>query len=275
MKTTCWILASALLSLSSCGLAVPEIEEFWGNSTDAALKVNAIAGQIKCEIGRAVSNILVEDRNLEQGKRQYEWLEKWAAVVSMQFTINEKSAFSPSLNLINVRSATETFTGSLGAGLSSEATRTDKLSATFYFNELVNRKSMDLTCIPAQTWKGDLFVSSDLKIEQWLQIALTPEKMNIVSYRKNGRADAISHEIKYEIISNGSANPSWKLVDVSNNTGQSSVFDVKRGRVQTLTITMGPTEGKGDNRTLRPQARDLLQSNTIGAGIAAAIANTR
>lgn len=256
-------------------MAVPEIQEFWGGPADAAFKVNAIAGQVKCELGRAVSKKLVADRKLEHSKRKYEWLENWAAAVSMQFTINERSAINPSLNLINLRSTTETFTGGLGAGLSSEATRTDKLSTTFYFNELVDHNTIDLICIPPRTWKGDLFVTSDLKIEQWLEIALFPQETNIISYKKNTRADAISHEIKYEIISNGSANPSWKLVDISNNTGQSSVFDFKRGRIQTLTITMGPTEGKGENRTLKQPARDLLQSNTLGAGIAAAIANTR
>ncbi|NSZ17121.1 hypothetical protein [Agrobacterium vitis] len=275
MKTASWILTLVLFGLSSCGMVVPEIEEFWGGPVDAAFKVNAIAGQIKCEIGRAVSNILIDDRKLEQKNREYTWLENWGAAVSMQFTINERSGFNPNLNLIRVRSGTENFTGNLSANLSSEATRVDKINTTLYFDELVDPEVRKLTCIPSQTGKGNLFVTSDLKIEQWMRIALLIESTGTGSLSRATKPDAISHEIKFEIITNGSANPAWKLVDISNNIGATQMLEAKRGRIQDLTITMGPTKGSGAKRTLTQPVIDLFQANTLGTGLAAAIANTR
>lgn len=53
-------------------------------------------------------------------------------------------------------------------------------------------------------------------------------------------SDAISIEIKFQIVSNGNVNPTWKLVRVSANTGSSPLFGVGRTRIHDLIITMGP-----------------------------------
>lgn len=54
------------------------------------------------------------------------------------------------------------------------------------------------------------------------------------------KPDTVSIEIKFIIISNGNVTPTWKLVRVSANTGQSPLFATGRTRSHDLIVTIGP-----------------------------------
>ena len=54
------------------------------------------------------------------------------------------------------------------------------------------------------------------------------------------KSNVISHEVKFEIISNGDITPSWKLVRISANQGAPFFFGTSRDRTHDLIITFAP-----------------------------------
>jgi hypothetical protein len=92
---------------------------------------------------------------------------------------------------------------------------------------------------------GSLFLESDLKILDWLT---TLEQLQINqdadfslpdSFAKEG---ALSDEVKFEIVSTGNVNPTWKLALVSANAS-STFYTGSRDRTQDLIITLGAAPG--------------------------------
>lgn len=69
------------------------------------------------------------------------------------------------------------------------------------------------------------------------------------------KADTVSYEIKFVIVTSGNATPTWKLIPVSANPASAPFFSTGRTRTHDLIITIGP---------------DTAQ--TVNAGLASAIA---
>jgi uncharacterized membrane protein YgcG len=67
------------------------------------------------------------------------------------------------------------------------------------------------------------------------------------------KADTISYEIKFVIVSNGNITPTWKLMKFSANTGSSPLFALGRTRTHDLIITIGPNTTATDNSNLASQ----------------------
>jgi hypothetical protein len=65
--------------------------------------------------------------------------------------------------------------------------------------------------------------------------------------------DSISQEIKFIIVSTGNIQPTWKLVQVSANTGNPPFFSTGRTRTHDLIITIGPPTTRTANDFLASQ----------------------
>jgi hypothetical protein len=271
---------------------VPDQQEFWGTPDDNSVKVNLIASQVVCELRRAVQKVFWKNQNVPvayiggpnagEKPRDLKWFESWSVQVTLTLTIAENTAINPGVSLINVLpngltkfsngsvTTPQSFTLGLGGTLSSAATRTDKLNMFYKVGELETAlPSRDLTCIPPEQATGDLFIQSDLKLYDWLSAAILPYDARVITYQNNNTAqNAISHEVKFEIISNGNVSPQWKLVRVSANTGSTPLFGVGRDRTQDLLITFGPTQ-KGPNGTneLATAAQNLHSASQIGVAV--------
>jgi hypothetical protein len=57
--------------------------------------------------------------------------------------------------------------------------------------------------------------------------------------------DIYSYKVKFVIVSNGSANPTWKLVSVTANSGTLPPVTAGRTRTHDLILTFGPSTGQG------------------------------
>ena len=57
---------------------------------------------------------------------------------------------------------------------------------------------------------------------------------------KNAKVDVYSYEIKFVVLTNGSVNPVWKLVNVTANGGTLPLVSAGRTRTHDLTLTFGP-----------------------------------
>jgi hypothetical protein len=74
------------------------------------------------------------------------------------------------------------------------------------------------------------------------------------------KADTISYEIKFVIVSSGNITPTWKLLKVSANTS-SPLFGLGRTRTHDLIVTIGPDNTTTSNSNLASQ---------ISSGVASA-----
>jgi hypothetical protein len=84
----------------------------------------------------------------------------------------------------------------------------------------------------------------------------------------------ISHEVKFIIVSNGNATPTWQLIRIAANaaalTNAAPAFlDTGRTRTHDLIVTLGPTDKTGDVPTTRGQ--DVHNTRAVAAAVATAV----
>jgi hypothetical protein len=216
----------------------------------------------------------------------------WGAQVALSLEVDESSALNPGVAINNVfPNAVHTFgpgtTGSVttaqsanfgfGATLSSTATRIDKFNPYWSIADLSKPILPTSSCYRANdpfisngitpASSSPFIIESDLGIEDWLVGAMfvdriipsTPQKSSSSSGGGGGggggggaKPESISIEIKFVIVSNGNATPTWKLVRVSANTTGTS-FSLGRTRTHDLIITIGPNSQQTNNSHLAQQ----------------------
>jgi hypothetical protein len=289
----------AAIAVAGCGTYVPDHQEFWGTPNDTQIKVNKIAGQVRCELIRAVGSVMVDDQRLY-------WLAGWGAQVTLTLTIDEKSVASPGVTLNKVLPdavtpfpngdvrTPQSFTLGLGGSLSSDATRTDKLTMFFNFSDFFEVRGTSARqrkgilprppygdCVPNSPNNADLFIQSDLKLRDWLYAAALPVLTGITDYTKFPTAPdftngILSHDIKFEIVSSGNINPTWTLVQVTGNAGSNPLFSTSRDRTQELLITLSPLKPgtSGAPSTPTQAALNSHLASEIGSAVAASIQAT-
>ena len=260
--------------LGGCGTYVPEIQENpWASDPDRL--VVAIVGSIHCELRNAVTYVINSDR-WRCWKRGLplaaNWLNDWGTQVTITLTTDEQSSFNPSGSYISIlHPMTSIFTLLGGASVSSEATRIETLNYYYTVKELYDAgkgKPCSSTTVAnfADHPPGSLLIQSDLKLEEWLSAVVQSQAVGDISITNppptsNQTAkNALSHEVKFVIVTNGSITPMWKLVHATiNQTG--SLFTASRTRTHDLSLTFGPNVKAPDG------------SNSLGLGTPATNAN--
>jgi hypothetical protein len=167
-------------------------------------------------------------------------------------------------------STPQSYSLGLGGTLSSAATRIDKFNAFWSVAKLREPKLKGGMCDGAanifikensneRPSSSSLLIQSDLGLKEWLAGALMTEESiysDVMpkggSSDKGGKSGAgstgtfnseeISIDIKFIIVSNGNVTPTWHLVRVSANTGNSPLFNTGRTRTHDLLITFAPKE---------------------------------
>jgi hypothetical protein len=281
------LLLVSAISIGGCGLVVPDIQEFWGTREDAGIKVNKIAGQVVCELRRAVQRVYIDELNHyveivpdprhppPKPKPLSSWFDQWGAQVTLTLNIAENTNLMPGVAFIKpLATASTSEATSLGATLSSTATRIDKLNLFYTVQDLKNGTlSINKTCVPGPT-PGDLFVQSDLKLYDWLSAALVANATGIADYdNSNSTKNGIEHEVKFEIVSDGSITPTWTLVRFTADTS-GSLFAVGRDRSQDLDIAFGPVQGSGPTKQLATAAQNSHWASQIGLAVGQALQST-
>jgi hypothetical protein len=256
------------LTLGGCGTYVPEIQENpWAYDPDRL--VVAIVGSIHCELKNAVTYIINSDLNSGFPPRAG-WLNDWGAQVALTLTIDEQSSFSPSGSYISIiHPITTIFTLLGGANVSSQATRIETINYYYTVKELYGTGK---GCSPntianfADHPTGSLLIQSDLKLEEWLSAIVQSQAVGDVSIThptpvSNQTAkNALSHEVKFIIITNGNVTPMWTLVHATINQA-GPLFTASRTRTHDLLMTFGPNVKAPDG------------SNSLGIGTPAANSN--
>jgi hypothetical protein len=258
------IVALFAVNLSACGWVTPWIDPLSQTpSYSLSIFVNRIANQVKCELGKAVYDVIMEHQ--ENNGNPVGWLADWGAKATLKIIVEEKSNLSPSV-LVTPPGA---FSLNANGSLSTDATRTETITFYYIFAEMVfDPKTHRL---PAQEPNvcqhySDILIESDLKLNEWVEtVGLIPSTPKTVSdpFKSGGPLDTTSHEVQFVVTLTGGITPAWKLVSVSANPS-GSFLGATRARTDDLLITMGPM------KSIAPNGRPLVSTQVIDAAHLAA-----
>jgi hypothetical protein len=268
----------ALSVLGGCGTYVPEIQDFPAPS--GALLVKEIVRNVHCEVKRAVTKVIEDDKFLaatvNHGRRLAPWLEKWGVQIQLTLQVEEKSSVNPTLTYVpNPVSAL--FTLGAGASVSSQATRIDILHSFYTVQDLVR---LPKNCAPANPAQGSFLLESDLKLRQWLADTVlvsatgdvnVPTKPEDSPMKEDG---VISHQVKFEVDTVGALTPTWKLTQVTVNP-DAPFLAASRNRIHDLIITLGPTSQSSLTGKWVPgsAAANSALSSSIGLAVSNSLRN--
>jgi hypothetical protein len=276
MSAVRWL---ALLAISGvllgCGLRVPEIQDF-GGRVEGQRFVTAILINITCELRDAVND-------LHAAYPQGTFIDDFGIQTTLTLTFDEKGSLAPGVSWTPPSPTSAVFTLVAGLTLSSDATRTNIIDGYYLVSDLEKAK-----CSEAARPNGAFLLQSDLKLSEWLFLAVAASMQNVVNFKATTLAfkdSVLQHEVKFVIDTGATATPSWKLTRATVNPSD-NFLSLDRTRTNDLLITMGPAvqavvaeRAKNGRRTTvvirvpDRRAADLHLSATISNGIGDAVRN--
>ena len=290
-------------SLGGCGAAVPRIGEIWDDDTgtNAVPVERKIKEKIFCELNDAISTVNNDhsllipvsfpdprhpSRTITKNLKPVP--ESWGITLTLTLTVEELSALSPGASINtplipgnktfpgNIVSANpQSFALGLGGTLSSDATRFDKYTLFYKVKDLefLNEGCMKPDQLdghaPLAFQGSSLLLESDLRIKTWMvKIA---DLRSSVGVSADNPQQALSYDIKFDIVTSGNVTPTWKLVRVTTPTGTFPFFNAKRERTHEMLLTLGPL-ASDKNGPGQLAANDALAAQ-IGAAVGTAVKN--
>jgi hypothetical protein len=260
--TSFWFAVILTLALSGCGLYTPDMEI--GHEPHlTAFVANRIVGHVKCELGRAILNMIDYDKRDEKlnGERRYPWLDDWAGTLTITMTVDESGAVNPGMTWSDPLPHDQLFTLGVGGGASADATRKQQVDYIFNVREdfinnaAFSRTDPDSGSASCGNETGKILIEGDLKIKDWLDSALFP--LNIPGFVDRTPPDVLTDDITFVVTFSGNTTPTWKLVKFSVNDN-SPFLSVSRARTNEVLIALGPAKpgvkGAGKVRPLPSQA---------------------
>jgi hypothetical protein len=236
--------------ISGCGSYVPQIEEVWEPVAINPTMETMIKENIFCETVQALRT-LKQDTSINQ---QQPIPDSFGVQMTILLTIEEVGSLNPSVGsndvlrngLSNGVSVPQSFALNAGGTLSSTATRTDT-SYSYYNIGKITAKGANPFCDHPLNFQGSSpFLKSDLGIYSFLREA-TPAAVIFRSSSvaaggagKTAKYDVFSYEIKFVVVTSGSINPVWKLVNLTAGGGSLPLVSAGRTRTHDLTLTFGP-----------------------------------
>jgi hypothetical protein len=256
MSAIRWVVSLAIsLSSAGCGLHVPEIQEnSAATPSERSAFIQAIVRNVRCEVQDAVVRLYAENGEIDPLNRNLGWFDSWGAQISLTLTTDEKGSLNPVVNLLPKTPLTSAFNLNLGATLSAEAQRVNKIGSFFAVSELKDLQA----CPAASRNRGPFILEGDLKLYQWLKDTMisidngdTPAPAN---EKGPFKSNVLSHEVKFDIISTGTLTPGWKFATSTlNQTG--TFLSGTRDRTQDLIVTFGPPDPLWSTVVIDPKTR--------------------
>lgn len=290
------IIACFLLSGCGLGIKTPEMSEFIEGPDATKVKINTIEAHVKCELKRAVQNIVYIDMDFAERNslgRRLQWFDSWAAKSTLAISAEEQGSLNPGVSFITpmipantyfpqeiMVTTPQSYNLGVGGGLSSTANR--QISKDFYyaFSQFLRQDEFQAYSrlraggrAPQCNHLDGILIEGDLKLKEWLEDELL-SFMTGVSTRP-GSTDfvdppttSISTKIFFTIKTEVNVTPTWQLVRIAANSDGRSFAGTYRTRFYELDITLGPTvlkevleakspNGKMVRRQISAPSRDL------------------
>lgn len=275
----CLLMGAGLIG---CGTYVPSIQEIPGTPGEGERLVHAIVRSINCELRDAVRDTVNKDKELAilNGRRMAKWFDTWGVQTSLTLTIVETSEVNPTVSW-TPNPITMLFTLAGGIDASSEATRTDTLGFFYTVDELVNDTRRCTRSATDSHPIGSFLIDSDLRIREWLIARLNlAEDIKQPNSKDTPQSEdtpkdknVLSHGIKFQVVTSGTINPSWKLTRVTVNTeSKGPLLSLKRDRTHDVIFTFGPAE-PNEKKTLTGAAQSQFVASQVGQSISTQLRN--
>jgi hypothetical protein len=285
------MLSYCVFALTACGTHVPQLHEAWEQAdvSDPFL-VRRIKQSIYCELRNAVRDEMGQAAPPNGTGSAIP--DDLGAQITLSLEVDETGAANPGATISKGLGGSDLFSIGLGATLSSEATRIDKYYSYFSAAQLKVPLSVQDTSCKVFDKNGRLvdishegsspLISGNLGIDAWLKGALIQQSAIPSSPELKGsftKLDVISYDVKFIIITTGTATPMWKFVNLTAGTGAPFV-SANRTRTHELILTLGPSDtttsvSKSGKRTVvsapTGPAQDLHFATEIGQAVANAI----
>lgn len=272
--------------IGGCGTYVPYMSEIIDApegllEAGGALEKN-IKLQVYCELKAAVLAVTTPGSPyymaiFRKGLYSPALPDDWGVELTLTLQVEESSSVNPSAIW---NASPPTFAVGASATASSTATRIDKFTSFFLVGDLrIDLGKTDRCFYDENTHErrdfsapgSSLLIRSDLRMREWLYGALHVEG-NYKSEQDDPskKGDIYSYDMKFAVVTSGTANPSWKLVRVSTNQSGPSLLQASRSRTHDLLMTFGPTEKPkgGGTRTLTTAASNSHLASEIGTAVA-------
>jgi hypothetical protein len=241
------------LSVCACGTHVPHLEEFWEPVSVPLGMQFKIKAKIFCDTVNALRAVKYVNPIAVNGEQAIP--DSYGVQMQINLTAEETGALNPSVSsndvLPNAVShavpVPQSFTFTGAATLSSDATRTDT-SYSYYNVANISRPGANTWCEkpPVDLTGNSPFLTSDLGIENYLRSNLAGAALLSSSapakggFGKTVKLDVYSYEIKFIVVTSGGITPTWKLLNISTNTGNLALASAGRTRTNDLILTFGP-----------------------------------
>ena len=287
MRSATLLLLCDGVMLAGCSTITPDIGDTSLKAPQRWLSERQLIDHVQCQLGQAIRIAAKEDEhNLSMTDPKYRatWLRGWGAKVSLAIAVDDKAGFTPGVTLNDpLENAVSVFakngnvtTGQsrslgFGATLSSEATRTETIGFFYPFADMIDDKVIDYeACSKSQGH----FLSSDLKIDDFVGKGMSVANTSGVLYRKPGESpyQTFTYEVKFIVIQGASITPAWKLLRVSADQS-GTLFAGQKMRTDDLTITMGKVDKDPVTSATTPSSALDQQhlANLIGQSVANAL----
>lgn len=253
MSPSAALLFAVCITLSSCGTFVPDLQEFPNDSSQGELLVRDIVQSVHCELRDSVNHIINSDiENAKwNGVRTAPWLDNWGVQIGLTLRVEENGTVSPNAAWTRLGIANPLFTVGFGGSLSSTAFREDKLNYYYRVSDLRALSVCPASSRPKSNGQS-LLVRSDLKLEQWLASAVLASGTGAITVPTKPttplKQNALSHEVKFQVVSSGDVTPAWDLRNIDYNK-KGTLLSASRTRVHDLIVTFGPADKNTDGLT--------------------------
>jgi hypothetical protein len=128
------------IGVSGCGTYVPEIQDVWrGDADGGRVYVRDIVENVRCNVSKAFRDLYDQEATIpnERGLKDIAFLNDWGAQITLNLTVDEQGAVSPTGNLTPIGQPKNwIFNLGLGGSISSEAQRVDKVSYIYMISDL-------------------------------------------------------------------------------------------------------------------------------------------
>jgi len=264
-------MAFAALILVGCGATVPDIQEVGDDDAQGDLLVKAIVGSIHCELRNAINSVIdndIESSRASKTPRQAAYLDSWGVQLALTLQVEEKTTINPAAVWTPPSVIKNVFT--LGGSLtgSADATRIDKLNFYYTIAELRSYGHCPTNYVQSHP-PGSLLIQSDLKLSTWLSNQVTLVALGQIGVPSGPntvlKQNALSHEIKFEVITSGGISPTWKITRFTVDQS-GTLFSTSRDRLHDLLMTLGPVDPNLKD-TLAPTAQDQFFSSLLGSAV--------
>lgn len=259
-----------LCMLGGCGARVPELRDWPNNNpVGAAVMVEAIVSSVRCDLRRAVTNIVNYDIKAaphRQSHRTYtDFLNNWGAEVAFTFTIVEKTVVNPTGVWMPPSPATAIFTLGGDASVSAQATRVETMNIFYTMKELYLPPGQ--TCDANEDPSNSLLIQNDLKIAELIQFRLIAAETGNASTPYTGDKNVLSHQITFQVVTGGGLTPTWQLTRGTVN-GSGTFLSGSRDRTHDLVITFGPIDRARGGKSLIAIAEQAHATSQLTGGFA-------